>query len=199
MSIKKKSSHLKNAARQLFIQHGIRRVSVEEICRTASVSKVTFYKYFANKTDIAGQIIQATLDEIMIKMQALINSEQSFQARLFAMLSLELEIAQELGENLLYELYETEVPEIQEILHKGMTEGSKMGVDFFLQGQKEGVINPNFSPEFFVYIMKLGDELYKDKYLKELEPDFTRRTQLLQEFMMHGLTVLPKGIEKDAR
>ena len=39
---KKKQSIIK-ASRDLFMRYGIKRVTVEEICETAGVSKMTFY------------------------------------------------------------------------------------------------------------------------------------------------------------
>ena len=39
-------------AHDLFWKFGIRRVTIEEICREANVSKMTFYKYFRNKEAI---------------------------------------------------------------------------------------------------------------------------------------------------
>ncbi len=41
---------------RLFSAHGARRVTVEELCRDAGVSKVTFYRYFANKADLVRTI-----------------------------------------------------------------------------------------------------------------------------------------------
>ena len=48
-----KSLDILNTARQLFWKHGIRRVSVEEVCREAGVSKMTFYRSFPNKIELA--------------------------------------------------------------------------------------------------------------------------------------------------
>ena len=47
-----------NAAKSLFWKHGIRRVTIEEICEVAGVSKMTCYKYFSNKTAIARYLIE---------------------------------------------------------------------------------------------------------------------------------------------
>ena len=48
-----KVSQIMLAAKDLFWKFGIRKVSIEEICSKANVSKVTFYKYFENKIDLA--------------------------------------------------------------------------------------------------------------------------------------------------
>ncbi|NQV51449.1 MAG: helix-turn-helix transcriptional regulator, partial [Candidatus Marinimicrobia bacterium] len=43
-----KEGDILRTAEKLFMQFGYNRVTVEEICREAKVSKVTFYKYFSN-------------------------------------------------------------------------------------------------------------------------------------------------------
>ena len=48
----KKIQQLVTTAQELFMRHGIRRVTVEEICSEANISKMTFYKYFKNKIEL---------------------------------------------------------------------------------------------------------------------------------------------------
>ena len=57
----KKQDQIIQAGRHLFWKYGMKRVSIEEICREAGVSKMTFYKYFANKTALALYILKTVL------------------------------------------------------------------------------------------------------------------------------------------
>ncbi|NOZ62096.1 MAG: TetR/AcrR family transcriptional regulator, partial [Calditrichaeota bacterium] len=52
-------------AQDLFFRYGIRRVTVEEICRTAGVSKMTFYKYFKNKIDLVKKLMEKIYDQAL--------------------------------------------------------------------------------------------------------------------------------------
>ncbi|NHZ86061.1 MAG: TetR family transcriptional regulator, partial [Planctomycetia bacterium] len=52
-----------DSATDLFVKFGVKRVTVEEICQSAEVSKMTFYKYFNNKTELAECIIFSILDD----------------------------------------------------------------------------------------------------------------------------------------
>ena len=45
----KKEGDILRTAEDLFMQFGYGKVTVEEICRAAGVSKVTYYKYFKKK------------------------------------------------------------------------------------------------------------------------------------------------------
>ena len=44
------------AALELFRKHGFKKVTVEEICKNAEVSKMTFYKFFKNKPDLVDKV-----------------------------------------------------------------------------------------------------------------------------------------------
>lgn len=58
-----KRKSIVSTAEELFVRHGSKRVTVEEICREASVSKVTFYKHFKNKVDLVRSIRDLYIEE----------------------------------------------------------------------------------------------------------------------------------------
>ena len=45
------------AAKTLFWKYGVKRVSVEEVSKEAGVSKMTFYRHFKNKDEVALKIM----------------------------------------------------------------------------------------------------------------------------------------------
>ena len=51
-------------ARELFWKHGIKRITVEEICSEAGISKMTFYRNFKNKVEIAERVVTGILHRI---------------------------------------------------------------------------------------------------------------------------------------
>ena len=62
-----KYQQLVHTAWSPFMKYGIRRVSVEEICREAGVSKMTYYKYFKNKTELVKCLINQFISDGMDK------------------------------------------------------------------------------------------------------------------------------------
>ena len=59
-----KREQLLQTGEALFVKHGMRRVTVEEICRQAGVSKPTFYRYFENKAALARRIDERWIEEV---------------------------------------------------------------------------------------------------------------------------------------
>ena len=62
----KKYQHIVETAEELFFKHSVKRVSVEEICNKANVSKMTFYRYFSNKQELAEHIIHLMFESMSI-------------------------------------------------------------------------------------------------------------------------------------
>ena len=70
----KKLQQLIENAWDLFWQFGFTRVSIEEICKEAGVSKMTFYKHFKNKNDLV-RFIMKEMSEYSLRLYDEIMSE----------------------------------------------------------------------------------------------------------------------------
>ncbi len=58
-----KKEQIVRTAEELFTRHESKRVTVEEICRQAHISKMTFYKHFANKVALVRHIRDVYVEE----------------------------------------------------------------------------------------------------------------------------------------
>ena len=71
-----------SAAKDLFWKHGIRRVTVEEISKEAGISKMTFYRTFSNKQEVAAAVLTDVLDSSMQRYRAAMDSDAPFEERI---------------------------------------------------------------------------------------------------------------------
>lgn len=71
----KKYLEIQKTSRELFWKHGFRRVTIQEICEKAGVSKMTFYKYFPNKIELAKTIFTNEVEEGTEKFNRLIEED----------------------------------------------------------------------------------------------------------------------------
>jgi AcrR family transcriptional regulator len=55
-SASKKYESILITGHDLFWKFGFKRVTIDEICKKAEVSKMTFYKYFTDKIDLAKKV-----------------------------------------------------------------------------------------------------------------------------------------------
>jgi AcrR family transcriptional regulator len=71
----RKKKDLVETAHRLFLQEGIKAVTIGQLCVEASASKATFYKYFTDKEGILSEMLDGVMQESKDKMEELI--EQS--------------------------------------------------------------------------------------------------------------------------
>ena len=80
-SQKKVDSIVLNASR-LFVQHGYHKVTMESIAQYANVSKVTLYKYFADKQVLYEHILKTSYLEEYDEVVEVINSHLPFEEKI---------------------------------------------------------------------------------------------------------------------
>jgi AcrR family transcriptional regulator len=71
----RKRMRIVRAATQLFIQHGYRKTSVEDVARGAGVAKGTVYLYFQNKAELLMHAIAEEKKHIVVRMQPILGPE----------------------------------------------------------------------------------------------------------------------------
>ena len=67
------NNHIIKTAGELFFRLGIRRVSIDDICRELGMSKKTFYVYFASKDELIEQLLNTNIAYISGKMEELLS------------------------------------------------------------------------------------------------------------------------------
>ncbi|MBN1768544.1 MAG: TetR/AcrR family transcriptional regulator, partial [Prolixibacteraceae bacterium] len=73
----KKYNDILEAAQKLFWKFGFKKVTIEEICREGNVSKMTFYKHFDNKTELAKKVLDKVVSKAIDDFSVLKNSATS--------------------------------------------------------------------------------------------------------------------------
>jgi AcrR family transcriptional regulator len=77
-----KKEKIEQTARDLFWKHGFKKVSIDEICKKAGVSRKTFYTYFDNKSALVIQIMKIITDTIFADSQAVIEKDTTFAEKI---------------------------------------------------------------------------------------------------------------------
>ncbi len=72
------------AARELFMQHGYRAVSISDIVKAAGITRPTLYYHFADKEALYAAMALQVIDEMNADMEALVLAHPTTQERLLA-------------------------------------------------------------------------------------------------------------------
>ena len=127
----KKRQLLIETARDLFMRYGIKRVTVEEICDRAGVSKMTFYKHFNNKLDLALFILNREFEEGINRYKRIMNQDAPYSEKAKEIIQMKLELSDDISPEMLKDLTASSIPEVSELIQKISRENFKIFLEVF--------------------------------------------------------------------
>ncbi len=182
----KKYQDLVNTARELFFKHGTKRVTIEEICEKADVSKMTFYKFFRNKSELATRVLSELNDSILKEQDEIMNSSIPFIDKIKGIINHLIKTSEELEDIFLDEMWGTN--EDFMLFFNALKMGSYQLIsDFIRQGQEEGVIRKTLKPEVILYIIETFQEMLNSERMKTIAPDPHERLDMILNLTFYGI------------
>lgn len=187
MAVSKKFSQIEATAHELFWRHGIKRVSIEEICQTAGVSKMTFYKYFANKSELAIHVIRRAIDQAKDRYLGIMQQDIPFSEKVEMIIQMKMDQAQDISEEIIRDLWHNPNPEIASLMEETRKQNFKLFIEDLVKAQKNGEIRQNLKPEFILYFLNHMIELMDDEKLTSLYDSTQTMVEELVNFFFYGI------------
>lgn len=156
------------AGKELFYRYGIKRVTVEEICEKAEISKMTFYKFFANKLELVKYLLNTTIDDTQAKFDQLLTSDLPFPQKVQKIIEMKLESLHDMSSEFMLEIYKGEYAEIIELLQQLTQQAKKKYIDFLQAARDAGHIRADIRMEFHLYVLDKLTEMATDPALAAL-------------------------------
>jgi len=163
-----KSEILKNTAKELFWKHGFKKVSIDEICIKAKVSKMTFYRIYRNKTGLAKDILDNVIAESCAHFKDILKQKSSVAEKMQQIVMMKKEGTKEISTEFISDLYLNPQPELKEYITLKMQEVWTSLTADFKQAQKDGWLRSDFKPEFLLAISFKMVDLLNDKQISSL-------------------------------
>ncbi len=175
------------AARHLFFRYGTRKVSIEEICHEAGVSKMTFYRHFKDKDDIAFRVLQKHFTDRMNEYEGVLNLDSSFEHKLEKILDLKIENVSSINEELLKEILTDKYSRLGKWLTElNLKEMEKIS-EFISSAQARGEIRSDVKLELVMFIIEKTWDLLSDEKLLEMYDSKTQMLRELNTLLYHGI------------
>jgi len=176
-----------NKGKELFWKYGIKRVTIEEICKEAGVSKMTFYKFFPNKIALVKAILDDVFEGSIEEVNQLILSDIPFSNKLEKIFQLKIEGTKNISLELINDLYSN--PELGLVNYMADLQKKSMDVivNFYKDAQDKGNIKKDIKIDFilsysFQVVKLMEDENLVSKY--ETPQEFILEAM---NFMFYGL------------
>ena len=182
-----KFQHIIATARNLFFRYGMKRVTIEEICRESGVSKVTFYKFFPNKIELATYLLTSIYDEATAQYREIIDRNEPFPDKLLKLLDLKRSGTEQISAEFIAELIQRPEPGVAELYKKQFEISMNMTLEFMQKAQKNGDIRPEIKLEFIMYMMNKTLEMSMDESLAKLYETPQDQIMELMNFFFYGI------------
>ncbi len=185
-----KFDQITSTAKNLFWKHGIKRVTVEEICTEAGVSKMTFYRLFDNKIELAKIILNELFDSSLQKYRDIMDQDIPFAQKIQKTILLKMEGTQEISEELIKDIYKNEEPALIEFMAEKKKQSMNEILNTFTIAQRKGWMRKDIKPEFIVYFINKINDMATDETLLAMYKSPQSLIMELTHFFFYG--ILPK-------
>jgi AcrR family transcriptional regulator len=185
-----KRKSLIHTAKDLFFKYGIKRVTIEEICKEANVSKMTFYKHFKNKNELVKTMIIQITDEALEKNRKLMDSDIPFEEKVRQTIQMKLEGTDQMSQEFMSDYLREAEPEMHDFLHKRTQEIYGLIITDYEKAQKKGEIRQDIKIEFILWYLNKMFELMGDEQLEKLYENPQDLLMEMVNFFFYG--IMPK-------
>lgn len=180
-----------NSARMLFWKFGFRRVSVDEICLEAGVSKMTFYRYFENKAAIARAVFDLVVEEGYLKFRSIMEEDVPAREKISKILLMKFEGTVDISSEFLNDFYTGKEPGLRDYVTERTREVWTVIIADLKKAQEAGLFRKDLNLEFFFLMSGKFTSSFEDDEIKAL---FSTPAEMIQEFarlMMYGIVPEP--------
>ncbi|MFN8206965.1 MAG: TetR/AcrR family transcriptional regulator [Bacteroidales bacterium] len=175
------------AARDLFWKHGFRRVRIEEVCEKGKVSKMTFYRYYANKTELAKAVFEREANIGMIHFREILQEKSPPAVKIDKLLRMKLEGNKEISQEFLMDFYKSNETGLKDFIEEKTRQIWTEILEDFRFAQKKGVFRKDLKPEFLLYITQQFAGMINDETIMRMYPDPRDMISEMTNFFIYGI------------
>lgn len=188
-STNRKFQELHRTARDLFWKYGFKRISIEELCHKAGISKMTYYRFYPNKIELAKSVFENVVNEGIQRFRDIMRADIPPSEKVRQFISLKYDGTNNLSQEFLQDFYEHSDTELSLYVDRKVNQSWEEVLADFRMAQEKGWFRKDLKPEFLFYIVNKMD--FADKELMKL---FSSPQEMVMEmitFFMYGMLPRP--------
>jgi len=185
-----KLQQIYETAKSMFMRYGFKRVSIEEICREASVSKMTFYKFFSNKFDLLKFILEKITADSFAEYREILAQDVPYAEKVRQMIQMKMKYSDDISQDFFNDLYRNSEPELVAYWQQKTQEMMQLVLEDLKTAQAQGDVRAEIKPEFIFYFLNHIFEMVKDDRLIQLYDSPQALINELTRFFFYG--ILPR-------
>lgn len=182
-----KRKQLIKTAKDLFFRYGIKRVTVEEICKEANVSKMTFYKHFKNKNELVKTWITEMTDESLERYNILMKRDIPFEEKVRETIQMKLEGSDQMSQEFFSDYIPHAEPDLHDFIHQRMHDMMGLIIKDYAEAQKRGDIRQDLKIEFILWYLNKIYDLLEDEALQKMYDNPQDLIMEMVNFFFYGI------------
>jgi hypothetical protein len=157
------------------------------------ISRMTFYKYFKNKIDLALFILNKLYLDGIDRSKGIMAQNIPYSEKVKVMTQMKLEITRDISREMLKGWLQDWAPEVAELMQRIRRENIKLFLDDMVTAQNKGEIRKNINSEFILCFLNKMREIGGDEQLINIYDSTQSLTAELTNFFFFG--ILTKNME----
>ncbi len=194
LNLPEKQRLIVDTALDLFQQFGIKRIPVEEICKTAGVSKMTFYKYFKNKNELVRFMWEKGFEQSLEKFDEIQALDIPFEKKLQLILKMKEESTAKISHQFALDYFYSS-PDLKDFFEKLSRESISRFLSFIKNAQEKGEVRSDLRPEFLLAVINIIKIMVKDEALINSYSNYQDFVMEVNNFIFYG--VLPRPTSEE--
>ncbi|MFK7773130.1 MAG: TetR/AcrR family transcriptional regulator [Saprospiraceae bacterium] len=188
-SLNSNAAIILKTAKDLFWKHGLRKVSVEEISKKAGVSKMTFYRNFKNKKEVAKVVLEELMKQSNNDYQRIMKDERfNFSEKMAQLIELKQQSVKNMSKDFLTDLYHPSFVELVQEMEKHRTKSLRLIKKDFRKAQKDGFIRKDLKIDFIMYMFNDIGQKAQDEHLLKMYKNSSELIMALTNFCIYGIS-----------
>ncbi|HKK80820.1 MAG TPA: TetR/AcrR family transcriptional regulator [Prolixibacteraceae bacterium] len=190
-----KLNALYEKGKTLFWKHGVRRISIEEICKEAKVSKMTFYKQFKNREEFAQYILGFVLEEAMEQYRKIMQKDIPYSEKVKELILLKHDSTTLISQEFIEDIYKNEEFGLKQQLEQHQQNFMGEIMRDLAEAQEQGHIRKGLNLDFVLYFLNdMSGKLF-DERLAALYPSTQDLIMEITNFFFYGIVGKEKSQE----
>ena len=182
-----KREQLEITAKDLFWKHGFKKVSIDEICKKANVSRKTYYTFYENKNALVIYLYKKVVDEAYEIYEGVVESNMSFSEKLEKIFNYKLEFTKNISMEFIADFYNPDAGELTTLFNDTVERSMKFMRNFLNIAQKNGDVNQDLSLDYIMFMMQKAIDLCGTKELMAMFPDVNILTRQVTQSIIYGI------------
>lgn len=175
-------------ANELFLKHGFKKISVDEICKTARVSRKTYYTYFKNKEELVKQIISEIADfGYKLYDEIYYDETLTFAQKMEKGILVKIELSKKWSMEFFTDLMQLEDSDLLNYYNSIAQRSFNLMYDFMASAQKKGELAPELNLDYVMWLSQKQFEHINEPELLKMFSSIEDLTRQMSQVFVHGI------------